>query len=592
MSIGQFPGMGFQNPEKVIATEVIIIGDDGELLVYNPTEAAGDLVDSIAAVDSTDSVGNAIIPHITSYNPTTGQAASLNAAALQFLTGPTGGAGPWTVKSLIELQSNDGLILGFGSGDDNGFVCIYPPSGDTTGTTDIANIIRLIEQFGNVVLTPGQYYVNGPVNLKPFPGASLQCLAGPNLCNIQMVADNAPMLQTAGLSQVVENITFEYATQQGVTDTLSNGWEVGDDSDGSCFDSTFRNLTFIKSYTGWVTNPNVTSVSGIFDCDVDNIRIFGWYNQAINIVGGNAVGAGNTACEFGDIFVHNNEAGPRANTAAAPVTFELIAELIINSMSIQDAEVDASDCLQIVNCGSVTINALHFEALDLGGDDYGFVYCSHDCTVIINSMTIQFCSSNPTTFNSVFRLFGNAGETPSIICNGPNLLNNTIDKLLYWVDFSATGPGGTSAAETQTCIINCVAKDTSTTGTFTGFITGSTLTFTPAPWNYVGTAGQPAFAADWANSGGSGADLAFRSIVTDEVEIIGIILPSAGAGPTVFTLPTGFVPNSTQRFYAGNSVTAVAGYCEVDATTGAVKVAGGIVTGDAYHISGHYSLSI
>ena len=595
MTIGQFPGMGFQNPQKVVAEEVIIIGPDGSVLVYDPSQTLGDLVDSIVAVSGNDGVGNKTIAGFTSYAPNAGLAATLDAGLLGFFTGPDGGGGPWTLQSDISpLQGvpNPVILLSSPiSGFTVGLALVFP-SADVTGASDIFTILALIGQKFAVWLMPGQYYVNGTLDLKPYPGCSLIGVAGK--VNIQMVVNNTPFLQTAGLGQDVENITFEYAAQQGVTDTLSNGWEVGDDTYGSCFDSTFRNLTFIKVYTGWVTNPAITTVSGIFDCDINTIRIFGWYNQAINLIGGNAVGAGNTTCEIHNLFVHNNEAGPRANTASWPVLFDEFSELIINSMSIQDAEVDASDCLALVNNGSVTINGLHFEALDLGGDDYGFVYVSHNQCVNINSMTIQFCSSNPTTYNSVFRMFGNTGENVSLICNGPNLLNNTIDKLLYWVDFSATGPGGTSTAETQTCIINGIANDTSTTGTFIGFIAGSTLTFTPAPWNYVGAAGQPAFAADWGNAGGGNANLAFRMINPDNVQIIGVITPDAGAAVTIFTLPSGFIPASDQPVLGANRTTAAM----VDylvRSSGAVEIiaaGGGVLTDDTYDINGNYSLSL
>jgi len=111
-------------------------------------------------------------------------------------------------------------------------------------------------------------------------------------------------------------------------------------------------------------------------------------------------------------------------------------------------------------------------------------------------------------------------------------------------------------------------------------------------WNYVGAAGQPAFAADWANSGSPFAELAFRySAETDMVEIIGRVTPSAGAGTTLFTLPAGYLPASDQSIFAENLTTAVAGQATVE-TTGAVVFGLGITAGDAYWIGGRYSLTI
>lgn len=573
-----------------------IINQNG-LFIYSAAPAAGDLVFSLAATAGTDPFGNAYLGGAAAYAGTS--AITVNAGVINWWTGPAGGAGPWTdqidfgvaIPGAISLFGASGTALEqFAIGNTLGSFIFVFPSGDATGATDYANISNGLESNKQVILIPGQYYINQTLNLITYGPASLFG-AGSGVTNIEMVTNNIPILQTAGFGQRVIGITFKYATQQTVTDTNGVGWLVGDDTHGSCFDCTFLDLTFEQSYIGWATNPAVVSVSGIFDCDVDRIRIFGWYQQAINVIGGNAVGAGNTACEFGSIFVHNNFAGPRANTASWPVLFELFSELVINSMSIQDAEVDASDCLALVNNGSVTINALHFEALDLGGDDYGFVYTSHNTTVNINSMTVQFCSSNPTTYNSVFRFFGNAGETPSVICNGLTLVNNTIDKLLYLADFGNPAAGGGASAAGATCIINCIANDTSTTGQFVGFVTGSSLTIVPVVWNYVGTAGQPAFAADWGNFGGGNAQLAFGMTEPGIVWINGVIQPSAGAGTTVFTFPAAFQPASGQ-IISGTDVTTSAACTWFIGSAGQVVFRGTLTATDEYVINGHYSLSI
>lgn len=486
--------------------------------------------------------------------------------------------------SVESLSPADLQIFGIGNTISN-LLWIFP-SGDTSGATDYANIMN-VGIAKQVILAPGQYYIDQTLDLIPLGPVTLLG-AGSGVTNIEMVTNNIPILQTAGFGQHVQGITFKYATQQGEADTGGFGWTVGDDTYGSCFACTFLDLTFEQSYTGWVTNPAVEVVSGIFDCEIDNIRIFGWYNQATNVVGGNNAGAGNTTCRIGSLFVHNNYAGPRANSASWPVLFELFADLTIESISIQDAEVDASDCLAIVNCGSVTIDAIHFEALDLGGDNYGIVYTSHDTTLNINSMTFQFCSSNPTTYNSVFRFFGNTGENPAVICNGLYIPgNNTIDKLLYLADFGSAA-GSVAGAD---CQIDGISADPQVTGQYTGFVAGSSLTVTPAIWNYVGAAGQPAFAADWGNFGSGNAQLAFTMTEPGIVWINGVITPSAGAGTTVFTLPAAFQPASGQ-IIPGADVTTSAACTWFIGTAGQVIFRGTLTASDEYVINGRYSLSI
>lgn len=112
----------------------------------------------------------------------------------------------------------------------------------------------------------------------------------------------------------------------------------------------------------------------------------------------------------------------------------------------------------------------------------------------------------------------------------------------------------------------------------------------PVPWNYVGAAGQPAFAADWANYGHGANNLAFRSIL-DVVEIIGEVTPSSGAADLLFTLPAAYRPVSTQ-FIWGFDTVGSAGYWSV-ISAGAVSLGGtGLTDGHEYLINGQFSMTV
>ena len=112
-------------------------------------------------------------------------------------------------------------------------------------------------------------------------------------------------------------------------------------------------------------------------------------------------------------------------------------------------------------------------------------------------------------------------------------------------------------------------------------------------WNYVGTAGKPAFAIGWDNFGGNAANLAFRQ-AGDDVEIIGVItIPALVGTGLVFTLPAAYVPASTQIFPGFDLTTGNAVCWTVAFSTGRVSLSSGALnSGDQYIINGRYSLSI
>ena len=113
----------------------------------------------------------------------------------------------------------------------------------------------------------------------------------------------------------------------------------------------------------------------------------------------------------------------------------------------------------------------------------------------------------------------------------------------------------------------------------------------PGPWVYVGSGGgAPAFASDWANAGGGTANLAFRQN-GDEVQVDGVVTPSAGAAALIFTLPAALAPADDQYIPVINTTTGAVVFVHI-AAAGTVSLGAGLINGDDYSINGSYSLSI
>ena len=73
---------------------------------------------------------------------------------------------------------------------------------------------------------------------------------------------------------------------------------------------------------------------------------------------------------------------------------------------------------------------------------------------------------------------------------------------------------------------------------------------TPESWHYVGSAGQPAFGSGWSNVGSPNEDLAYKLLTEKNAVWIKGYVNNATAANTasIFTLPTGYRPNSQQFF--------------------------------------------
>jgi hypothetical protein len=90
-----------------IVSNVTIIGSGGELFVYSPTAAAGNLIASIAAAAGTDQFGNNFLAGVASY--ASAFAGTLQSGSVQFYTGSL--AGGWVIGPVVQTDSGGDMIL-------------------------------------------------------------------------------------------------------------------------------------------------------------------------------------------------------------------------------------------------------------------------------------------------------------------------------------------------------------------------------------------------------------------------------------------------------------------------------------------------
>jgi predicted outer membrane lipoprotein len=294
------------------------------------------------------------------------------------------------------------------------FTAFLAPSGDTSGASDYAAITTLLSDGYRVLLTGGVYYINDTISTTQFkPGGCLVSLVGSGSCTIEQVTSNIPIIQASGGQQHLKGLTLKYSVQQTSDQTSAIALELGDDTNGSCFESEFEDLYIQLANTAIALNPSVSTVAGVFSCSLTDIHILGYSVSAISIIGNNGLGGANcTGCVVSNVYVHNNFTGTDANSTSWPVRFENFDELIINQMNIEHAEVFDSDAL-LISAANATINALHFEHLELGGTDEGLISVHGSSTVNINSMSSRFCTFTGSDSSSFVR-FQTAGSTCQI----------------------------------------------------------------------------------------------------------------------------------------------------------------------------------
>jgi len=112
---GQATPVGVQpGVQNGVFRRVTIIGSGGELLVYSPTAAAGNLIASVAGAAFTDQYKNIGLAGVASYDQAAGQASALFAAQVLYYTGSlTAG---WVQVGGVSLINTNELELDFPHG--------------------------------------------------------------------------------------------------------------------------------------------------------------------------------------------------------------------------------------------------------------------------------------------------------------------------------------------------------------------------------------------------------------------------------------------------------------------------------------------
>jgi hypothetical protein len=150
--------VGWSN-QNVIATLVIIEGDDGGLYLYDPTAGAGNLRASVTGPDvAEDEFGNQVFPEITSYAPSGIQLVSLTGGEVAFADGSESGG--WAEIGTFG-------IFAAGLGLTAPGLRVLTPSGDTSGAADweVINTALTAPGVRQIVLGPGQWYIDAELTL-------------------------------------------------------------------------------------------------------------------------------------------------------------------------------------------------------------------------------------------------------------------------------------------------------------------------------------------------------------------------------------------------------------------------------------------
>jgi hypothetical protein len=526
---------------------IIITGPGNELLVYDGTPAAGNLIYSIASANSTDSQGNAILGGgAASYDPGAGVATLTSSGATQWFTGPAGGGGPWTEQFFQGLIGAVFFISPAGP-DQSVFTVIIGdivyllPSGDMTGLTDWVNITGEMALTGRIVyLMPSIYYVLYPVVVTPWSGL----IGISNIVDNSALSDNGTTIAgVAGFTNAhsptdptawpESSVILMVDETTGGYSELSAGQQVlGVNVDASATPAgthgvTTYNAVYGASFQGTVQDAPGTGLFVAFaTSQADGLHV---YHSAflrcgrsadinvadavfddVNATGAtvdhnwfirNAVDSIFSNCRGGNAPVHNWYFAVNQTILGGYCLLEGCGSDLANSYGM---------LIDYGNTGGIWLNIVGFSSDgDNAGAGTGAIRISAaPQPVMFDALTIN------TTADFGLQ-YANAANL--------NVASATIEAAT--APFSNGGGNGTVLLNTD-AILDTISDN----------------------WNYIGAAGQPAFGAGWANTGGSNANLAFKQRGTNII-IKGYVTNSvAGNTANIFVLPVGYRPNSQQIF--------------------------------------------
>lgn len=282
--------------------------------------------------------------------------------------------------------------------------------GTTDDTTAIGNAITAASSTGRPVYFPaGTYKITSALNWK-INGLVIRG-DGANSTKISQATANTAVVQMAGSTQEISGLTLTYASQQATGNTSAICLSLGDDTVGSCFGSSFRNLILSNGNTGMAVNPSVATVAGVFSCTFSDIQIDSCSSYHIHLDGNNSGGLANcTGCMFSNIYCYLGTTG----SAQFPVLLKNWDEIAFHQLNIEHGTVSANDVLALSNVGNLVVHDLHMEALALGVDGQALLHSSGAGTHVISGMTVKNCTFTGSASNPVANFFGTGPTQMSV----------------------------------------------------------------------------------------------------------------------------------------------------------------------------------
>jgi hypothetical protein len=600
---------GFANPSEVITNIVIIEGDNGHLLMYSGTPAAGNLIYSIANNNFFDSFGNLIIGGgAASYLPVSGGTSFATLATtggMNFYTGGAAGAGPWDESFSFE-QVVAGAISLFGLsggnqftiGNEDGTIHWIFPSGDTTGVTDYTNIMGIMSASAGLIgtsifLMPGKYYTVN--NIVPVSWSSITGQG--TILNNSFLSD-FPTTIVPGSSYASTGAKNALILCDGSTEEINGFSLINVNLDGTDGPGTidgvdlFGNVNGILMRDFCINNMTGSGFQAIVDGGnlPDGLRMnggmvsdctgFGFFYQAADVIcwdlhpsnngldGFRIITCANSifnACRSASNFNRGWNFG--ADEGAADPTGFIVLNACNSQLNIWDGlyvDWPADGGQQLVFNSFQSLG----DGINLGAGGGGFGGVN-----IVSAIA-------PISFS-------NLSVIPSSTTTSPQYG-------LTYTDCTSLNIDGGSIQGYTTAYNNGGGNGFINISHYTTFFTGSPT----APvvslyneWNYVGAAGQPAFGSGWSNVGSGNAQLGFARNGQNRLRIRGYVANGTAANTNgIFTLPAGYRPASQQIFPAVENGT-VYGNSIVVQTGGEVNMFASAGAGD-YDVNCDVSLSI
>jgi hypothetical protein len=375
-------------------------GPGSGLFVYSGAPGLGNLVSSVTGITGlgTDPFGNTIIGGNVSY-------------------GPNG------APDVINVVTGFGADPTFATASDAAFAAAVSYAATTKAP---------------LVIPAGHYKFTSTVDWRK-PGLVVNG-AGPSLVTLEQTSNNLIFIEVAGQAQNIGGFAAKYTTLQGAASPNSAVMAFGDATVGSCFMSYFHDLEIEQGYNCLEINPNCNPslIAGLFSCTFENIQVLGGYNRGIYFYGNAGGGAANcTGCAFINVYVHNNFSGSDTNWNDFPILFKAWDEIFFAQLNLEHSQVFNNNAVGFSLCGSVTINALHLEHLELSGTPgNGLIYCDNSM-INISGVSVRFCTFTGGSYNSLVKFEATTGGTvfPRGV-NFPASDGGVITPIFAYVDFS------------------------------------------------------------------------------------------------------------------------------------------------------------